>query len=1744
MNLKLLIAFIFFISSHLTFAEGEKPNKDKKKKKSKTTVLAEQKIETFSFEKSGEIISKQTTTKEWTQTFGGDPILFSITSKKKTVAIGETVEIKVVAQLMDAAAANYFVFEELKGYTLKVVMPKSFIHTGGSYQDYIRGELSPITNRIEYTIIGKFEGQCNDCEFKLLRGKLNAESSDVFVLKDKFTLPMLKNNINQSTKRTSEYSTIESDLIASTNTLDPDIRITKFWIPNACTLAGVISNYNIEITNNSSTTRTLYSYIAATDHQGDAMQAYDTNVLEIPANSSKIFNLSDYVTIYNKQTLYVFLHNTIKQRGQVVELNHIAFESKNLNSNEFNFTIEGGENTVFPNYSQISAYNCPNGAILSWTINGVPGSNPPNDPDERLIFVKDIGTNYVTINCKLSETCTKSVSKTVIISHDCNSLLTPQLSISPAAVTKGAGFAITASNCVGDIIWYKDNNVYPNQNEKILNTNQFGTYIVSCKLLECQTPKVSLPLTPTIVDLWIKHTVPNNQILSNQSFTLEAEGCTDGYIDWGLPNGTTLTNTNPITVSDAGTYLANCKNRFSNAIISSSSVTFTLKSADRPILNKSTIDCIYDNQTTMLNATCSSGMTVKWFNENNAATNISYKMANPGTYSAQCCNGTNCGPSESIYVCRINPGAINIFSNKEDSTGKTAAFPTEAVLLTAEGCDYGIIKWDIRGQILWGRSITVYGSGVYKAQCFVTDRSFGGWSSYEVNAKSPGGVNILSSNQSAHSDQMITLIAQGCANGFVKWEYTKNNIKYAEVGNSIDVVGPGTYKAWCISFGKSSAISTITIPQAPSNAPKIIVDNTKVRPNESFTFRVDYSGCINAQWWGGQTLITQNGVTRSEWGLYPTQVTGPAILEAQCGDRPWDKQIKEIFLAPGDNLRLVSNKNKAKPTLDPPVSGIPPGEPVLLTTYGCDYGFIEWQIGDVLDVTATVLNPKRQRTEYGPGYYKARCMGDFSTNTDWVTVFVGSDGSITPLIDGPSRMCPNTATTITTTGCPYGYYNLWNTIENGGWQYGGNSITIYTPQTVKFRCNKDDNSFASEEKSLLVEPAFPDDVKAKNNGPVVLGNPASITATDIPGATYLWTVPSGALFSNLNSRALQVASAGDAYAGEYSVRVTYGSCALDLKTTLEISACENLYIKAYNPITGTETNKLTRKPGVANKNEYEELILEVQTLDGKVIKTMDYTWEPNPNLIKSSNINEQYKAQTAKMGHYAVTVSKNTITCPLSIDIFAEPCTVVGDLFTCGTPGGAANNNDQVNISNLAVGDEFTTSDYTILVTEMESGSQTAGWKGKGKLIFNFLKLSNNLALQIPISVTFTGIKINQCYQLYNGTVITEYDPSWGSVVDVSCLLDFDKRLSSVYSDARNLYDCSVEGKARIQRFIVEVDNLFPCLEQSLDYSLAGKTVIKDSLNKLKTLANEIIDYANDPDCDLSYANARIATGPPGSGSKKKFDAMTSIINFLGVAVDDPNYQKCHPTERGNIYSWMLKMTDGDYKGNFAEGQVAHHIIQNKYRLLYGGSTVESEYYIPRSSIKGNQGYADIVNFTSKEIFEIKSDNGESQGQKEVELYVNQANKYCPPSSGGLWGKGIGFPQFSFIWPLDPTKEIIVRQRIPGVIIYGFDSRKPQTVPAPVYEPIPVATQERLRQLLRQLLKEPSPQVRERMITAFYAGLSTGVVIALISTGVVGEIAAVIETYFSGGTLAPAAAVQIGICTAFIVIGVETLKTR
>jgi hypothetical protein len=446
----------------------------------------------------------------------------------------------------------------------------------------------------------------------------------------------------------------------------------------------------------------------------------------------------------------------------------------------------------------------------------------------------------------------------------------------------------------------------------------------------------------------------------------------------------------------------------------------------------------------------------------------------------------------------------------------------------------------------------------------------------------------------------------------------------------------------------------------------------------------------------------------------------------------------------------------------------------------------------------------------------------------------------------------------------------------------------------------------------------------------------------------------------------------EAYAGEYSVRITFNGCAINAKTTLAINSCDNLYIKAFNPLTNVETNKLIRKPNVAAKNEY--LILQVETLDGKIIKTLNYTWDPPSGVTLGTNQNEPYKVQTDKLGRYTVQASSaNGTSCPLSIDIFAEPCTIVGDAFNCNSTGGSTIDAGQTDLANLAVGDEFTTSDYTIVVTEASKTGTT--FSGKGKLIFNFLKISNTLALQIPISVTFTGIKINQCYQLYNGSVITEYDPSWGSVVSAD---QIKNQLSGVYTQIKDLLVDPTANIVALQNKIKDLRAARADLANAdftAEYKAEQLAALDAAISGMVCLVGEppatgsrMSVTLNSSTCDAATVGASIDAA--------EVAGVTSQINPYFGDVFDENGNYLNTTNGGVYPRIIIKTENGKFilitEWKIKEFSKAEGL--NKICLKYFDelSLDRSKLYNGKISIQA--GGLDLYNFPSKS-FVVNPDN-------------------------------------------------------------------------------------------------------------------------------------------------------------------------
>lgn len=381
----------------------------------------------------------------------------------------------------------------------------------------------------------------------------------------------------------------------------------------------------------------------------------------------------------------------------------------------------------------------------------------------------------------------------------------------------------------------------------------------------------------------------------------------------------------------------------------------------------------------------------------------------------------------------------------------------------------------------------------------------------------------------------------------------------------------------------------------------------------------------------------------------------------------------------------------------------------------------------------------------------------------------------------------------------------------------------------------------------------------------------------------------------------------------------------------------------------------------------------------------------------------------------------------------------------------------------------------------------------------------------------------------------TKYDPSWGSVVDASCLLNFDKRLGGVYNDAYVLYDCTSEGKARIQSFIEEIDALFPCLQASLEYSSTGKAVVRDSLISLKALAIEILYLPNDPDCDNSNPNVRIDATATVNGSKSKFQRMSTIMNYLGVMVDAPGNLTCHETGRG-ISPWTITFEEGstkDYLNSIKDGQLAHYMIEYYYKNIH--PSAYREYAIPKSSKNGNTGYADIVNPGTMEIFEIKSDGGQSEGAIELARYINKANIYC----NGTWNGGTGFVMPSLLWPRNPKLKIKASTVAPGIIIYTFENNNnPERTP--VFQPLPQNYIEIIKSLTKLMATATSVIMAERLVRDKLKSFPPNVLRNIALGAAAGTVVGLAASFTGVGTAAGITAVVASVIIADIAL--EQLK--
>ena len=110
-----------------------------------------------------------------------DPIQFTLRSNKRSVRMGEPLDLTITAQLLNISPNLMFFGPGSNSYRLKVLLPSGFEQTGGDVVDYAGASLShPAQSTQTYHITGHFTSASAGTCFRLLRSHGQADDQSLF----------------------------------------------------------------------------------------------------------------------------------------------------------------------------------------------------------------------------------------------------------------------------------------------------------------------------------------------------------------------------------------------------------------------------------------------------------------------------------------------------------------------------------------------------------------------------------------------------------------------------------------------------------------------------------------------------------------------------------------------------------------------------------------------------------------------------------------------------------------------------------------------------------------------------------------------------------------------------------------------------------------------------------------------------------------------------------------------------------------------------------------------------------------------------------------------------------------------------------------------------------------------------------------------------------------------------------------------------------------------------------------------------------------------------------------------------------------------------------------------------------------------------------------------------------------------------------------------------------------------------
>ena len=819
------------------------------------------------------------------KTLGPDPFMFTISSDKDSVGIGEEFELTVRVNWVDYGVNNGIKFlPEWYKYVLKVAMPKGFIKTGGDYTDYCTKPVDANNQEAIFTIKGKFEYTPEETIFKVLRGFEGAGNESAFILKgekrvilsfrrDEYHHQNIKNARVVQAQNGVTVEVIKQELcntiiqriyvrLANTNT--QSVVLGLFWHhvgTTDCSYAnfpgspGIIKTLrpNVDTTIILNRMGSYYQHLDV-GYKLDVSQAtFDQFNCNLGFTGSTIVDLTPQAPI----ATYSDGLRTLEATGCTIGS---TYEWNDLNTNRIRTLNEG-------DYGQYKARCKKDGCTSVWS-NEVGGTAPTNEPTSITVAPY----TYCADNVKLTVSgCSSPKSRWY---------------------TQWNGSSYGQSE---DVTGYEFR-LYKPYNNKVKVVCLTGTTESTPIDKTVNTNDVLALKAPTSI------TFDKNPVNTNESVDITVSGCKDNTDPaWSTDNiNFTIIPSNQThatsSFSASTTIYARCQygsvvgcsSETISQLLSVTSTGCTSYPAKPTGVSVSPNNYNTNNipASVTLSATCAGGSNVVWNRSGTPAPTVTT------TFTARCEDANGCTSNGETVTVTVGdpppPPACGTPSapTTEGYNKNVCLDDNKTIFLYARTCETGATpvwsdghegeEYQIAGNSVFSRTLT--------ARCRRTC-STGGYS-YSVNSDGVSfqvidcevtlpvpNVEIYNPFFCAGTDQAY-LYARGCANGqTIVWSNGYTKLKSAAVDDEYITGSRGSYSAKCRDSRNRESNSSNTVfvdarvcppgctdPNITKpNAPSIDYGgyNTKLCPDSKRPAYLYARGCAT-----GQTIVWSNGFTK------------------------------------------------------------------------------------------------------------------------------------------------------------------------------------------------------------------------------------------------------------------------------------------------------------------------------------------------------------------------------------------------------------------------------------------------------------------------------------------------------------------------------------------------------------------------------------------------------------------------------------------------------------------------------------------------------------------------------------------------------------------------------------------------------------------------------------------------------------------------------------------------------------------